>query len=60
MTEKEDKKIRRAFKKKGWNEEKTNDSWGIFKVMSEFVALSVKLQSHKMLTTSVTATNQKV
>jgi uncharacterized protein (TIGR00730 family) len=32
-----DKKIRRAFKRKDWNEIKTNDSWAIFKVMSEFV-----------------------
>jgi uncharacterized protein (TIGR00730 family) len=30
-------KIRKAFKRKNWNETKTNDSWGIFKVMSEFV-----------------------
>lgn len=32
-----DDKIRRAFKRKNWNEQRTNDSWGIFKVMSEFV-----------------------
>lgn len=32
-----DHKIRRAFKRKNWNEQRTNDSWGIFKVMSEFV-----------------------
>lgn len=32
-----DHKIRRAFKRKSWNEQRTNDSWGIFKVMSEFV-----------------------
>ena len=37
MTSREDKKIRRAFKRKDWNEMKTNDSWAIFKVMSEFV-----------------------
>ncbi len=30
-------KIRRAFKKKDWNAIKTNDSWAIFKIMSEFV-----------------------
>jgi len=34
---KEDERIRRAFKRKNWNEIRTNDSWGIFKVMSEFV-----------------------
>ena len=33
----DDKKIKRAFKRKGWNEIKTNDSWAIFKVMAEFV-----------------------
>lgn len=32
-----DDKIRRAFKRKNWNEQRANDSWGIFKVMSEFV-----------------------
>ena len=32
-----DDKIRRAFKKKNWNEIKTSDSWDIFKIMSEFV-----------------------
>lgn len=35
MTEEE--KIKRAFKRKNWNETKTNDSWAIFKIMSEFV-----------------------
>jgi uncharacterized protein (TIGR00730 family) len=30
-------KIRKAFKRKNWNEQRTNDSWGIFRVMSEFV-----------------------
>ena len=29
-------KIKRAFKKKNWNEIKTYDSWKIFKIMSEF------------------------
>lgn len=33
----EDKKIDKVFKQKDWNEIKTNDSWAIFKVMSEFV-----------------------
>ena len=34
----DDQRIRHAFKRKNWNETRTNDSWGIFKVMSEFVA----------------------
>jgi uncharacterized protein (TIGR00730 family) len=34
----DDQRIRQAFKRKNWNETRTNDSWGIFKVMSEFVA----------------------
>lgn len=33
----EDEKIIKAFEPKTWNEIKTNDSWAIFKVMSEFV-----------------------
>lgn len=32
-----DKKIKHAFEPRGWNETKTNDSWAIFKIMSEFV-----------------------
>jgi uncharacterized protein (TIGR00730 family) len=36
MSTSEDK-IKRAFKKKNWNEIKTSDSWKIFKIMSEFV-----------------------
>ncbi|MCF6349409.1 MAG: TIGR00730 family Rossman fold protein [Flavobacteriaceae bacterium] len=32
-----DKKIREKLKRKTWNEIKTNDSWAIFKIMSEFV-----------------------
>jgi len=36
MSSNEDK-IKRAFKKKNWNEIKTSDSWKIFKIMSEFV-----------------------
>ena len=36
MTE-DESKIKRKFKKKDWNEIKTNDSWIIFKVMAEFV-----------------------
>ena len=37
MTPNEDKRIRERLKQKTWNEIKTNDSWAIFKVMSEFV-----------------------
>ncbi|MCH2214119.1 MAG: TIGR00730 family Rossman fold protein [Flavobacteriales bacterium] len=37
MTTNDDKRIKRAFKPKSWNETKTNDSWAIFKIMSEFV-----------------------
>ena len=33
----EEKKISEAFKIKDWNEVKTNDSWAVFKIMSEFV-----------------------
>lgn len=36
MTE-EEKKIKNKFLHKTWNEVKTNDSWAIFKIMSEFV-----------------------
>ena len=36
MTEKENR-IQHALKQKSWNEIKTNDSWQIFKIMSEFV-----------------------
>ncbi|MGL1888225.1 MAG: TIGR00730 family Rossman fold protein [Reichenbachiella sp.] len=35
--EENEKKIRKAFKRKDWNEIKTQDSWVIFKVMSEMV-----------------------
>ncbi|MCX6182476.1 MAG: TIGR00730 family Rossman fold protein [Bacteroidetes bacterium] len=37
------KKVREAFKKKKWNEIKTNDSWAIFKIMAEFVEAFDKL-----------------
>lgn len=37
MSPNEDKKIREKLKQKTWNEVKTNDSWAIFKIMSEFV-----------------------
>src|SRR5690554_6690948 len=33
----DDLKIKEVFTQKSWNEIKSNDSWGIFKVMSEFV-----------------------
>lgn len=33
----EEEKIQDKFKQKSWTEIKTNDSWGIFKIMSEFV-----------------------
>ncbi len=33
----EDDKIKEVFTRKTWNEVKANDSWAIFKIMSEFV-----------------------
>ena len=33
----EEEKIQEKLKQKTWNEIRTNDSWGIFKIMSEFV-----------------------
>lgn len=38
-----EERIEKAFKKKDWNETRTNDSWQIFKVMSEFVGAFEKL-----------------
>lgn len=35
--ENEDERIQAKFKQKTWNEIRTNDSWAIFKIMSEFV-----------------------
>ena len=35
--ENEDNKIKDKLKQKTWNEIRSNDSWGIFKIMSEFV-----------------------
>ena len=35
--EESERRIRKAFKRKGWSEVKANDSWAIFKIMSEFV-----------------------
>ncbi len=43
----DDKRIKRAFKTKSWNETKTNDSWAIFKIMSEFVEGFEKLSRIK-------------
>jgi uncharacterized protein (TIGR00730 family) len=40
---KNEEKIRLAFKRKDWNEIKTEDSWRIFKIMSEFVGGYEKL-----------------
>lgn len=37
MNYKDEKRIKKAFKPRNWNETKTNDSWAIFKIMSEFV-----------------------
>ncbi|MEI6865382.1 TIGR00730 family Rossman fold protein [Flavicella sp.] len=37
MSPNEDRKIKNRFTPKTWNEIKTNDSWAIFKIMSEFV-----------------------
>jgi len=30
-------KVKRAFKEKTWNETQTSNSWGVFKILSEFV-----------------------
>jgi uncharacterized protein (TIGR00730 family) len=32
-----ERRIKNAFKRKGWSEVRANDSWAIFKIMSEFV-----------------------
>ena len=37
MSEKQEKLTRLAFKQKTWNDIRTEDSWSIFRVMSEFV-----------------------
>jgi uncharacterized protein (TIGR00730 family) len=37
MTDKEEDKIRKAFDVKDWSDIKAQDSWQIFKIMSEFV-----------------------
>ncbi|MFB6257458.1 MAG: TIGR00730 family Rossman fold protein [Flavobacteriales bacterium] len=47
MTRNEEERIRRAFEEKDWNEIKANDSWAIFKIMSEFVEGFEKLSKIK-------------
>ena len=37
MINNDENKIKRAFKHRSWNEQKSNDSWQIFKIMAEFV-----------------------
>lgn len=37
MMEKNEKRIKRALKKRNWRESKFSDSWSVFKIMSEFV-----------------------
>lgn len=37
MEDKHEEKIRKAFSEKDWNEVKTENSWQIFKILSEFV-----------------------
>ena len=49
----QDKKIIEAFTEKNWNEIKTNDSWVIFKVMSEFVEAFEKLLDEFMTSRGV-------
>lgn len=39
----EEEIIRRSFKRKWWNDVKTNNSWSVFKIMSEFVQSYEKL-----------------
>lgn len=43
----EEDRIRKAFEEKDWNEIKANDSWAIFKIMSEFVEGFEKLSKIK-------------
>jgi uncharacterized protein (TIGR00730 family) len=47
MENHDEKKLEFAFKPKGWNETKTNDSWAIFKIMAEFVEGFEKLSKIK-------------
>lgn len=43
----DENKIIEAFREKSWNDIKSNDSWAIFKIMSEFVEGFDKLQNIK-------------
>ncbi len=43
----DENKIIEAFREKSWNDIKSNDSWAIFKIMSEFVEGFSKLQNIK-------------
>jgi uncharacterized protein (TIGR00730 family) len=45
MSEEEDKRISEKLKPKSWNELKSNNSWAIFKIMSEFVEGYEKLSA---------------
>jgi uncharacterized protein (TIGR00730 family) len=47
MNKDPENKIKKAFKQRSWNEVKTNDSWAIFKIMSEFVEGFEKLSRIK-------------
>lgn len=44
MSDNQEKLTRLAFKQKTWNDIKTEDSWSIFKVMSEFVQAFEKMK----------------
>lgn len=39
----DDKRIKEKFQEKGWSDIKSNDSWAVFKIMSEFVTGFEKL-----------------
>ncbi len=43
MEHNKDPKVEEKFQDKSWNERKSNDSWAIFKIMSEFVEAFEKL-----------------
>lgn len=47
MNKDPENRIKKAFKQRSWNEVKTNDSWAIFKIMSEFVEGFEKLSRIK-------------
>lgn len=44
MSHKQEKLTRRAFKQKTWNDIRTEDSWMVFKIMSEFVEAFEKMR----------------